>query len=289
MNDQAVIERYRAHLADLDLAEGSVKLYSREAERFAAWASDQGIGLAAIVTPTITQYRRHLQALGRSPTTINVSLIAIKKLCAWMHESGMTRDDPARRVRLVTMVQRRPEAMSDQDEARIMSAIKAAGNKRDYALFSLMLHTGIRESEVVAARWRDADVGKKVGHLVIRGGKGNKYRTVPLNATARQALRMMQPISGSGGQNGFIFPGANGKMMTTVNIRALVGKYRRLSGVDFSAHDLRRRFITRMRAEGVELEDIAEMVGHSDINTTARYSGRTDADQQRAVDRLAWE
>lgn len=59
---------------------------------------------------------------------------------------------------------------------------------RDYALLQLMIQTGLRISECAALRLGDVQLSERQGQLVVRVGKGNKSRVLPLNASARQAL-----------------------------------------------------------------------------------------------------
>jgi integrase/recombinase XerD len=78
-----------------------------------------------------------------------------------------------------------PRQLSDKEEEALVAAA-AAGSLRDRTMIVLMLHTGLRAGEICALRRDDVTILRRSG-LVRVTGKRNKYREVPLNATARQA------------------------------------------------------------------------------------------------------
>ncbi len=71
----------------------------------------------------------------------------------------------------------------------VVRQVERDENKRDLALAQVLRHTGIRAGELTALRLGDVTLGERKGQLVVRSGKGSKYRVVPLNADARQALK----------------------------------------------------------------------------------------------------
>ena len=129
-------------------------------------------------------------------------------------------------------------------------------------------------------------LGKRSGTLEVIG-KRNKYREVPLNATARKALEeYLSPLSS---ENISLFP--SGKTKEALSERALgyiVKKYAdRAKLVDVSPHDLRHRFGYRM-AETVPLHRLAQIMGHDSLDTTRLYIQGTKHDLQQAVETIAW-
>ncbi len=129
-------------------------------------------------------------------------------------------------------------------------------------------------------------LGKRSGFLEIIG-KRNKYREVPLNATARKVLEEYLPTLPSDTVS--LFP--SGKTKMALSERALgyiVKKYAvRASLADVSPHDLRHRFGYRM-AESVPLHRLAQIMGHESWDTTKLYIQGTRRDLQRDVETIAW-
>jgi len=167
-------------------------------------------------------------------------------------------------------------------------------------LLVVALHTGLRAGELCGLRRADVTVGARSG-LVRVYGKRNKYREVPLNSTARDALRpylatlpddtpCLFPSRRGGARAG----GAAGdatKPAAPLTPRALgylVARYARLARVpDLSPHDLRHRFGYRM-AKAVPLHRLAQLMGHDSLDTTRIYVPSTRQNLQEAVETIAW-
>ena len=118
-------------------------------------------------------------------------------------------------------------------------------------------------------------------------GKRNKYREVPLNATARNVLEEYLPTLPP--DIVFLFPsGKTGAALSECALGYIIKKYaRRALLPDVSPHDLRHRFGYRM-AEMVPLHRLAQIMGHDSLDTTKLYSQGTKQDLQQAVETIAW-
>ncbi len=148
------------------------------------------------------------------------------------------------------------------------------------------LQTGLRAQEMCQLRQDQVKLGKRSGTLEIIG-KRNKYREVPLNATARKVLE--EYLSALPSHTVFLFPSS--KTKKALSERALgyiVKKYADGAKlVDVSPHDLRHRFGYRM-AESVPLHRLAQIMGHDSLDTTRLYIQGTKHDLQQAVETIAW-
>ncbi|QSQ08438.1 Tyrosine recombinase XerD [Koleobacter methoxysyntrophicus] len=118
--------------------------------------------------------------------------------------------------------------------------------------------------------------------------KGNKYREVPLNLTARRALKGWIEIRGNG--HGPLFPGRGSRHITARSIEYMISRCAydaRLENV--TPHVLRHTFCKSLVDAGESLDMVAVLAGHADLNTTAKYTRPTRKDLQNSVDKLTWE
>src|SRR5256885_15576153 len=97
------------------------------------------------------------------------------------------RYDPARVVKLVGEERVSPRHLNDQEEQALLAAVTEKGALRDRTIIVLMLHTGLRARELCTITRSQVRLGKRSGTITVHG-KRNKYREIPLNATARAAL-----------------------------------------------------------------------------------------------------
>ncbi len=112
--------------------------------------------------------------------------------CAWLVDQGYLPLDPAARVKLVggEAGSKREGLESSQVNALLRQAQISRDPARNYAIVQMLLQTGIRLSECSGLTFGDITFGERSGLLLVRAGKGNKVRSVPLNASAREALAM---------------------------------------------------------------------------------------------------
>lgn len=294
---QAALDQYTAALREReDLQAATLRNYLSDLRQFAAWyeataAAGQEIpisfGPAEITTPTVTRYREYLQhTWGLKPATINRALITLKRYCAWGVQEGHLERDPTRGVKMVGQEVAGTHHISDTEEAALMKAVTAASSLRDQTLIVLMLHTGLRVQEVCHLKREDLTLNKRSGSVRVQG-KRNKYREVPLNATARNALEEYLVLHA--GASLYLFPSEKtGGSLTARALGYVIKKYARAAQVPWvRPHDLRHRFGYRM-AQVVPLHRLAQIMGHDSLDTTMLYIKATKADLQQAVEKIAW-
>lgn len=160
---------------------------------------------------------------------------------------------------------------------------------RDAAIIGLLYTCGLRRSEVVAVEHRDFDANTQ--RLAVRQGKGRKQRVAFVRGGALKALQewialcpdKAGPIFTPVLKNGAIQYGG----MVSQSIYDMLKRRALQAGVaDFSPHDLRRTFVSDMLEHGVDIATVADIAGHSSVDTTRRYDRRPDATKKKAADRL---
>jgi integrase/recombinase XerD len=277
-----------------DLTPASIRNYLSDLRHFIAWYETEREAhvndcflLQEITTPALTRYRAYLQTVERQkPASVNRSLISLKRYFGWVTQQHLIPYDPSVAVKLVGQEESAPRHLDDQEEQALVAAVRSAGTLRDRVLIVLLLHTGLRAREICRLRRDQVKLGKRSGFLEIIG-KRNKYREVPLNATARKVLEEYLPTHPP--DTVFLFP--SGKTKQALSERALgyiVKKYACAAKLpDVSPRDLRHRFGYRM-AESVPLHRLAQIMGHDSLDTTKLYIQGTRHDLQQAVETIAW-
>src|SRR5712672_4359401 len=156
--------------------------------------------------------------------------------------------------------------------------------RRDRALLELLYAAGLRVSELTGLNLVDMDRHEKM--LRVRG-KGDKERIVPYGGKAQEALEAYWPVreqlllqSGPGrrrrgpAHSEAIFLNYAGRRLTQRSVGRIVKKYVRLANMnwDLHPHSLRHAFATHLLADGADLRAIQELLGHSSLSTTQRYT-----------------
>ncbi|WP_331756752.1 tyrosine-type recombinase/integrase [Streptomyces decoyicus] len=153
------------------------------------------------------------------------------------------------------------------DEARRLLSTAEASGLRTYALISVLLHCGLRVSEVCAADCSDL-VRKNDGPAIRVKRKGGKKQNIDLPAQVDTALKEYR-----GDRRGPLFLGDKGARITRQQVAYLLKMLLASAGLDtgVTPHGLRHTAVTLLRDSGQDIEDVADLVGHSSLNTTKRY------------------
>lgn len=233
-----------------------------------------------------------------SPATANRLLTALRRVLRAAWKLGQMPNGEYRKVADVERV----HASKDDTEADLtgralsigeLTAILGACSEdetpaggRDAAIIGLGYGLGLRRSEISKLDLEHFDREAKVIH--VRGGKGNKSRTVPIDDGALDALRDWLRIRGEA--PGLVFWGIHkgGEFQShRLNVKAVDELYkkrtRQASVKSTNFHDLRRTFISDLLDKGVDLATVAKLAGHSDPRTTARYDRRKMETRRRAI------
>lgn len=295
---QETLAQYESYLRSVaDVSPITIRNYLSDLRQFMAWCEEtdsegqeiqKSFVLSTIATPTITCYRSYLQnSLLLKPASVNRYLVTLKCYFAWVTEIGLIDNNPAAAVKLIPRVDSPPRHLSNAEESALVAAVTNSGHLRDRTIIVLMLHTGLRAQEVCTLHTQQVHLGKRSGILQVYG-KRNKYRQVPLNATARAVLT--EYIKTRTQDANYLFVSEKtGQALTERGLGYLVKKYAYIASLtDVSPHDLRHRFGYRM-AQVVPLHRLAQIMGHDSLDTTMIYIRGTQGDLQKEVEKIAWE
>ena len=246
----------------------------------------------------IANIRSTLQNQGKSANTINLTLSACRGVMKACFNLSLIKADQLISINEVKRVRgkRLPSgrSLSHQETKALIAACKrdkTINGRRDLAVIALMLASGLRRSEVVALDIENYDTNN--GQLLVMAGKGNKQRVVFIQTDAR---RLIKPwIDCRGKEVGKLFQSIRNKndilnrKMNSQSIYDLIKKRSIEANIaNCKPHDFRRTFVTRLLESGVDINTVRQLVGHSDIQTTARYDLRDEKEQKRALKRASF-
>jgi site-specific recombinase XerD len=181
---------------------------------------------------------------------------------------------------------RAPHWLERRDLDRLVRTVERHGDTRDLAIVLTLRHTGIRVSELSALASGDVDISEHKGSLTVRSGKGSKFRVLPLNVDARQAITAYLKVRPTVSAD-HLFIGQRGQGVSSRAVELLVTKYGRLAGLDdVTPHTLRHSFGKHALDAGADLVSVAALLGHQRLETTAIYTTPSQRDLERVVEKL---
>ena len=272
------------HLSlEKDASPHTLRSYRTDLLEFAQYAGpgDPSTWLGRVDTRTIRGYLAHLHARSLDSATIARKLAAVRSWFRFLVRRGVLERNVAREVR-GPRPPRKLVSFLPIDEATALMDTGARGGAaraRDAAVLELLYATGLRVSELAGLDLDDVDRAQQTVRVL---GKGRKERIVPFGSRAAAALAAY--LEGRGDAAGPLFVNPRGARLTVRSLHTIVRRSARSTGITrrVSPHTLRHTFATHLLDAGADLRVIQELLGHSRLSTTQRYT-HVGADQLMRV------
>jgi integrase/recombinase XerC len=263
-----------------------VDAYGRDLHQLAVFARGASGGRAAPRDLGKTTLRGWLAALseGRSSASLARKLAAARAFLRYQVRMGRLDESPAELLATPKVRRRMPAFIDAEAVAAVVESPRAtpkgedAAGLRDAALLEVLYGTGVRVSELVGLDLHDVSFGDASVRVL---GKGKKERVVPLGSKARDAVSSYLARRGelahprtAAIDGKALFVGRLGKRIGVRWVQELVHRYGALGAgrADLHPHALRHSCATHMLEGGADLRAIQEMLGHSSLSTTQRYT-----------------
>jgi len=283
------IKDFILYLESRDRSRHTINAYRLDLRQFARWFG--GVNGDEIepanVTPTDLREFKHflIQDEQLSPATVNRKLASLRAFLKWAVGEGTIESAP-RMPQGVEQVSAAPKALDRREMNALIRAVERHGSKRDQAIILVLLNTGLRVRELSDLNLGDIEMSERKGRIIVRSGKGQKYREVPLNVEARRALLAYMEARKED-RDSALFLSQQGSRLGSRGVQDVVGKYGRLAGLEnLTPHVLRHTFCSNLLRGGVDIVTVAKLAGHADISTTSIYTQPAEKDLQKAVEGL---
>jgi site-specific recombinase XerD len=262
------IVNYRRYLKRRNYSIHTVKNYLHTLRQFILWLD---VPVEAVTYQKLTAYIDHLLDRRLQPKTINCHLNSIRRFYSYLHhEEQIELQNPVKRGCKLRLSRPLPRHLRDQDVLHFFGVIKSC---RDRAMFMLMLRCGLRVEEV--ANLSLAAVDWRRSRLYVYGGKGQKDRMVYISRDTHDALvaYVRQRLSLRVKKIFLVEKGTHkGKPLSVRGIQKRMEYYAKKAGLAVSCHQLRHTMATQLLNADAALVSIQDLLGHSRIKTTQRYS-----------------
>jgi site-specific recombinase XerD len=220
-------------------------------------------------------------------------LIAIiKSFFNYLEEDEVIAKNPTRKIKVPPKINKIPTVMSKHEVDNIIRSVDYTplryrkNTVRDRLILTLLYYTGIRRSELLKLNWDDLNLSKST--LVIRSGKGNKDRLIPIHPTLSDLLDKYLEERLPLIDNALII-GEKGRRMCKCCFVDILNRYLEISGLKkkgYSAHSFRHSFASHLIESGVDLFKVQSLLGHASLETTKVYINFNSTQMAKAVERL---
>jgi integrase/recombinase XerC len=293
---RALIHQYLEHLQDeRNVSPHTLRAYEGDLLKFLRFLSQDFLGVEPeAVRPGDVDplaVRSFLAAMTREnlgKRSQGRALAAVRSLFRYACREGILAANPAQSVKTPKVPKTLPRHLRPGEVENLLEAPTVPGDAgyvrdqqlalRDQAILELLYAAGLRVSELVGLDWQDIDLSARVLRVM---GKGRKERMVPFGRPAQEALKAWLDAwegirAREGGENDDdpVFLNFRGGRLADQSVRDVIDRW-----VDSAAvargvhpHTLRHTFATHLLENGADLRTIQELLGHSSLSTTQKYT-----------------
>ena len=254
----------------------TVNAYRRDLVDFTDWCEQENLDHPrAVDRLVLRRYLAYLAARDYAKRTIARKASALRRYFTWARRMGVVAIDPAASLRAPSGEGRLPRVLDGAELQKILEPGELlAGEslwrrRRDDAVLEMLYGSGLRVSELCSVDIDNIDLTR---HLVTVWGKGGKQRQVPMSLagveTLRDWLRLRSEVVGPD-SGAALFLNAHGRRLGTRDVRRLLDER---AESPTHPHALRHTYATHLLDGGADLRSVQELLGHSDVVTTQRYT-----------------
>ena len=261
--------------AEKGLSLNTLEAYLRDVTSLLKYLNEKK--LEEIQSEDLLSYLSHIKLKKYKESSIYRNLASIKVFFKFLKKEGRVKNNPTMYLPAPKLWQEIPSVLNKEEvEALLKAPSDDFIGLRDKAILELLYSSGLRASELCGLKISD------VGDEMIRvKGKGSKMRLVPIGSKAIEAID--QYLSKRDDNCEYLFITYKKEPIDRISLWKRVKHYGEIAKIkkNFSPHSLRHSFATHLLDNGADLRVIQEMLGHSDISTTDRY---THVSSNRLID-----
>ncbi len=267
------------------LTKRTIQYYSDELRYLLEFLESQGVrSLQAISTNHLRQYLLHLSGRGRNEGGVHCAFRVCKTFLRWVWvEYDLDSPNPITNLTPPRLHQETlpPIPMTDLQSMLAMCQRRTFTGDRDRAMLLALLDTGCRASEFLNLNLSDVDLSS--GAVIVKQGKGRKFRTVFLGAKSRRELLRCFRHRATMKPSNAVWVTCAGSRLTYWGLRHVVRRRAKKAGVPTpSLHSFRRAFALLSLRNGMDVYSLQKLMGHSDLSVLRRYLAQTQEDLQAA-------
>jgi site-specific recombinase XerD len=277
MHMTQVIINFRRHLKRRNYSKHTIKYYLNIIKQYVIWVD---VALELATPEKVDMYIDHLLRKRMHPASINLYLAIIRVFYDYLkYEEKVDLINPVNRNRRLRVPRPLPRSLRDHEVEKLFEEIK---NKRDIAMFKLMLRCGLRVEEVSNLTLGAIDLKRR--RLMVEQGKGGKDRVVYISNDAHDALiAYLKLRCRNRTKRIFLVEKGTykGQAISVRGIQKRIEYYAKKTRIKVSCHRLRHTMATQLLNAEAEVETIQDLLGHNWITTTQRYCKVSNLKVQR--------
>lgn len=278
---QEQIRDFLDYLQNKGYVHNTVEAYRNDLTQFLNFALDERPQLgswARVDKPLLLTFLLHLKERRYTAASVARKVAVIKSFCHFLLERNLIATDPTATLDSPRVEKRLPQVLTSEQVERLLAAPASHSTPkgfRDRAILELLYASGMRVTELVSLNVDDANSQARTVHCA---GRGLKRRVIPITDRAADALtnylQRGRPVFTNHTDERALFVNPHGERLTRQGLWLIIKEYVKEAGVTVKVtpHTLRHSFAVNLLSQGVALENVQRLLGHSNITTTQVYT-----------------
>jgi len=284
MDYKQILNDFISYIAvEKGLAKNTALAYRADISKFLNYASQTQIPVENFTHGDVTNFLWGVKSKGLKPASLYRIMESLRQFYKYLASEDIVKNNPTLNIAAPKIPGTLPEMLASQEVETLLSSINEPGetNVRNRAMLELLYAAGLRVSELVNLKF--SNVNLKDSFLRITG-KGSKERIVPFGDKAKFFLKVyLDKRRPPQSQDDNVFISRLGKKISRVEFWRQLKNIARKAGINknITPHTLRHSFASHLLSGGADIRFIQEMLGHSSISTTQRYTHLDNAKIKR--------
>lgn len=273
-------------VSEKGLSKNTCQSYERDLRLFWHFLREKGLSsYQALTSSHLIEFFSYLKERGLASASICRSIIAIRVFFAFLLREKIIKEDFHVFLQVPRLWEYIPDVLTLEEVQKLLNAPGKEDlyGLRDRAIMQVLYATGVRASEICSLKIKDVS-----DEYIKVKGKGEKERLIPIAAQAIGAIDAYLQKREIENSMDILFLSKKGQALTRIGMWSIIKKYAKAVGIEkkVSPHTLRHSFATHLLENGADLRIIQEMLGHSNIATTDRYTHISNHHLMNAFDQF---
>lgn len=282
------LKDYLEFLSEIkNFSPNTIKAYRQDIEQFIKWFEENNLSL---LRDNIKDFLSDIYMRTKNKSTLSRKIYAIRSFFQFLMNNGRIDKNPFDVISVPKIEKKLPKILTESEMISFLNKLpeKSILEVRNKAIFELLYASGLRVSELTNLKKENINFRER---LIRVFGKGKKVRIVPFNETAGDILTKYLRISEKKYQNlpEYIFLNVRGSKISDRGIEKILKKtFKEVceTNKNIYPHLFRHSFATHLLQRGVNLRVIQELLGHSNLSTTEKYTVLNYSDLLKSYNRF---
>ncbi len=281
---ELAVKDFINYLKNKQGSQNTIVSYERDINQFVKYLDSQSKKIFDAKEQDVIDYMKELEDAGQKNSTISRKIASIKALYRYLCLHKMVEENIADNVDVPKVEKPEPAILSVSEMERLLEQPDTSDLKgqRDKAMLEVLYATGMRVTELVSLNLEDVNLNSGI----IKVSKKSKERSIPLANSAIKSLKTyitnVRPLLIKTEEEKVLFINANGQKMTRQGFWKILKQYKAQAKIDkeLNPHVIRHSFAVHKLQQGVDLKNVQEILGHTDIASTQIYTHMAGLDSK---------